>query len=46
LNQTAIKEVRDNAIVTEDGVTEEIDILVLGTGFKTQQGVLGDIESK
>jgi cation diffusion facilitator CzcD-associated flavoprotein CzcO len=46
LRQTAIKEVKANAIITEDGVTEEIDILVLGTGFKTQQGVLGNIESK
>lgn len=46
LNQTAIKEVTDKAIITEDGITEEIDILVLGTGFKTQQGVLGNIESK
>lgn len=46
LNQTAIKDVTDKSIITEDGVTEEIDILVLGTGFKTQQGVLGDIESK
>ncbi|CAO0795316.1 unnamed protein product [Mucor circinelloides] len=44
LNQTAIKDVTDKSIITEDGVTEEIDILVLGTGFKTQQGVLGDIE--
>ncbi|KAL9538471.1 hypothetical protein MBANPS3_010905 [Mucor bainieri] len=44
LNQTAIKDVTDKAITTEDGATEEIDILVLGTGFKTQQGVLGDIE--
>lgn len=46
LLKTAIKEVTANAIITEDGVTEEIDILVLGTGFKTQHGVLGNIESK
>ncbi|CEP14896.1 hypothetical protein [Parasitella parasitica] len=44
LNRTAIKNITDNTIVTEDGATEEIDILVLGTGFKTQHGVLGDIE--
>ncbi|KAI8640580.1 putative flavin-binding monooxygenase-like protein [Parasitella parasitica] len=44
LNQSPIKNIMDKTIVTEDGATEEVDILVLGTGFQTQQGVLGDIE--
>lgn len=45
LIKSPIKEIIDNAIITEDGHTEEVDILVLGTGYKTQVGVLGNIES-
>lgn len=44
LVQSPIKELKDRTIVTEDGRVEEVDILVLGTGYKTQEGVLGNIE--
>lgn len=46
LVQSPIKELKDRTIVTEDGRVEEVDILVLGTGYKTQAGVLGNIESR
>jgi cation diffusion facilitator CzcD-associated flavoprotein CzcO len=42
----SIKEVKPSAIVTENGRIDEFDIVVLGTGFKTQHGVLGNIKSK
>jgi cation diffusion facilitator CzcD-associated flavoprotein CzcO len=45
LVQSPIKEIKDKTIVTEDGHVEEVDILVLGTGYKTQEGILGNIES-
>jgi cation diffusion facilitator CzcD-associated flavoprotein CzcO len=44
--RSPIKEIKGNKIITEDGQIEEVDILVLGTGYKTQEGFLGDIESK
>ncbi|KAL0582124.1 hypothetical protein ABG067_008163, partial [Albugo candida] len=44
LVQSPIKEIKDKTIVTEDGRVEEVDILVLGTGYKTQEGILGNIE--
>lgn len=44
--KSPIKEINGNKIVTEDGQVDEVDILVLGTGFKTQEGFLGNIECK
>lgn len=46
LVQSPIKEIKDRTIINEDGRVEEVDVLVLGTGYKTQEGVLGNIESK
>lgn len=41
----SIKEIKSNTIITEDGQVNEFDVLVLGTGYKTQQGMLGNIKS-
>lgn len=41
-----IKEIKSNAIVTENGQINEFDVMVLATGYKTQHGVLGNIKSK
>jgi cation diffusion facilitator CzcD-associated flavoprotein CzcO len=46
LVRSPIKEIKGKTIITEDGRMEEVDILVLATGYKTQEGVLGNIESK
>lgn len=43
--RSPIKTVEANTIVNEDGQTNEFDILVLATGYKTQQGILGNIKS-
>lgn len=40
-----IKRIEANGIVTENGQTNPVDILVLATGYKTQHGVLGNINS-
>ncbi|KAI9476313.1 MAG: hypothetical protein EXX96DRAFT_507417 [Benjaminiella poitrasii] len=39
-----IKQVKRNSLVTVDGESREIDILILATGFKTNHDFLGDIQ--
>lgn len=41
-----IRSIKDNVITSQDGEETEVDILVLATGFKTHDGMLGDIKSK
>lgn len=40
-----IRSINNNTIVSEDGEEVQADILVLATGFKTHDGMLGDIKS-
>lgn len=35
----------DRNIITDDGTSTEVDVIVLATGFKTHNGMLGDIKS-
>ncbi|KAI8066986.1 putative flavin-binding monooxygenase-like protein [Gilbertella persicaria] len=39
-----IKQIQDNTIIAEDGTQKQVDILVLGTGFKTNHGMLSGME--
>lgn len=32
-------------IITDDGRSTEVDVIILATGFKTHNGMLGDIKS-
>lgn len=41
-----IVDIKDRDIITKDGASVPVDVLVLATGFKTHDGMLGDISSK
>ncbi|KAL9540496.1 hypothetical protein MBANPS3_009644 [Mucor bainieri] len=38
-----IVDIQDRNVITEDGTSTQIDVLVLATGFQTHDGMLGDI---
>lgn len=41
-----IQNIKGNTIITENGGEHQVDVLVLGTGYETQEGVLGDLKSR
>ncbi|GAN02050.1 4-hydroxyacetophenone monooxygenase [Mucor ambiguus] len=41
-----IVDIQDRHIITEDGTSVQVDVVVLATGFQTHDGMLGDISSK
>lgn len=41
-----IVDIQDRHIITADGTSTQVDVLVLATGFQTHDGMLGDISSK
>ncbi|KAI9366552.1 hypothetical protein BD770DRAFT_6992 [Pilaira anomala] len=44
LIKSPIQQIKGNLITTEDGSECQVDVIVLGTGYETQEGVLGELE--